>query len=110
MAYEKFKDKRLTGTINVTCKYDEGPDRVWSTTKEEVIEHIVSIIDDFVSQGYILTLRQLHYQLVAKNWIINHDKTYKRLGEIVTDCKYAGVIAIMLARGWWTLPMLEEEI
>ena len=22
---------------------------------------------------------------------------------------YAGVIAIMLARGWWTLPMLEEK-
>ncbi len=92
MAYEKFKNKRLTGGINVTCKYDDGTVRVWSTTKEEVIDHITAIIDDFVGQGYILTLRQLHYQLVAGNLIVNHDKTYKKLGQIVTDCKYAGII------------------
>jgi hypothetical protein len=34
----------------------------------------------------------LHYQLVKSNWIVNHTSAYKKLGSIVDDCKYAGVI------------------
>lgn len=92
MAREKFEDRKLTGVINVACKYDNAPTRYWSTTKEEVVRHIVSIVNEYSSEGYILTLRQLHYQLVTQNWIVNHDTAYKKLGNILDDCRYSGTI------------------
>src|SRR3954462_140706 len=92
MAKEKFEDRRLTGTINVACKYDDGNVRYWTADKAEVVAHIVSIVNTYSRKGYVLTLRQLHYQLVSRNWIINHDTAYKKLGSILDDCRYAGVI------------------
>ena len=92
MSREKFEDRSLTGNVSITCKYDDGTVRIWDTRKEEVIEHIIDIVDEYESQGYRLTLRQLHYQLVKSNWIVNHDRAYKKLGGILDDCKYAGII------------------
>lgn len=89
---EKFQDRSLTGSIKTTCKFDDGTQRVWNAEKAEVIEHIIEIVEDYESQGYKLTLRQLHYQLVTRNWIINHDSAYKKLGSILDDCKYAGLV------------------
>lgn len=89
---EKFENRRLTGDINVACKYDDGSTRYWCTRKEEVVEHIVQTVNRYQQLGYRLTLRQLHYQLVTKNWIVNHDTAYKKLGNILDDCRYAGVI------------------
>lgn len=89
---EKFESRKLTGPIKVTCKYENSPDRIWETTKEEVVSHIVDIVNEYEELGYTLTLRQLHYQLVKSNWIVNHDSAYKKLGNILDDCKYAGVI------------------
>lgn len=89
---EKFKNSVLTGDINVTCKYDDGSVRVWSAKKEDVIKHIIEVVDEYAEDGYVLTLRQLHYQLVTKNYIINHDTAYKKLGNILDDCRYGGLI------------------
>lgn len=92
MAIEKFQDRKLTGSICVACKYENKPTRYWEDSKENVIQHIIDIVDEYEAEGYVLTLRQLHYQLVSSNWIVNHDSAYKKLGNIVDDCKYAGVI------------------
>lgn len=92
MAKEKFENRILTGKIHVTCKYEDGSIRYWDAQKEEVIQHIVDIVDEYAEEGYNLTLRQLHYQLVKSNWIVNHDSAYKKLGNILDDCKYAGII------------------
>ncbi len=92
MAIEKFQDRILTGSIRVACKYENKPTRYWEDRKENVIQHIIDIVDEYEADGYVLTLRQLHYQLVSSNWIVNHDSAYKKLGNIVDDCKYAGVI------------------
>lgn len=92
MSKEKFEERKLTGKINVACKYEDGTVRYWNTTKEEVIEHIVQVVNAYEAQGYVLTLRQLHYQLVTENWIVNHDTAYKKLGSILDDCRYGGVI------------------
>lgn len=40
-----------------------------------------------------MTLRQLYYQFVSKALIPNSDREYKRLGRIVTDARYAGLIS-----------------
>ncbi len=92
MAKEKFEDRPLTGPIRVACKYENAPTRYWETTKEEVIEHIVDIVNEYKRQDYKLTLRQLHYQFVTENWIVNHVTAYKKLGSILDDCRYCGII------------------
>lgn len=89
---EKFEDRVLSGPINIKCKNDDGTYRMWSTQKEIVVQHIIQTVRRYQEMGYRLTLRQLHYQLVTKNWIVNHDTAYKKLGDILDDCRYAGLI------------------
>lgn len=50
------------------------------------------IIEDYDSQGYKLTLRQLYYQFVSKDLIPNNMKEYKKLGAIINDARLAGLI------------------
>ena len=92
MAKEKFENRTLTGNINITCKFDNGEDRIWQAKKEDVIADIISIVSKYQRKGYKMTLRQLHYQLVQKNAIVNHTSAYKKLGNILDDCRYSGLI------------------
>jgi len=39
-----------------------------------------------------LTLRQLYYQLVTDNTITNEERSYKRLGAILSDARLAGLV------------------
>lgn len=48
------------------------------------------IIGEMRAQGYVLTLRQLYYQFVSRNWVPNTEREYKRLGRIVTRAREAG--------------------
>jgi hypothetical protein len=50
------------------------------------------IVRDYLGQGLKLTLRQLYYQLVSKNVIANTEKSYKALGNLVSDARLAGLI------------------
>ncbi len=94
MASEKFENRKLTGKVNVACKYDDGTTRFWNTLKEDVVDQITKIVRDYRQQGYVLTLRQLHYQMVTRfpDAYVNHDTAYKKLGTILDDCRYAGII------------------
>ena len=56
------------------------------------IERANQIMEDYAAQGYELTLRQLYYQFVARGWIANNIKEYKRLGDIVGKARLAGLI------------------
>ena len=44
------------------------------------IDQINLILAEYNRQGYILTLRQLYYQLVSRDIIPNDDREYKKLG------------------------------
>lgn len=57
-----------------------------------IIEQANEIFENYVSQGYILTLRQLYYQFVARDLIENLQKNYKRLGNIISDARVAGLV------------------
>lgn len=92
MAIEKFIDRTFEGTINVACKYDDGTVRYWNEDKRETIDRIVKIVNTFAAKGYVLTLRQLHYQLVTRNWIVNHNSAYQKLSSLLDDCRYGGLI------------------
>lgn len=51
-----------------------------------------ALIADYQAQGYKLTLRQLYYQFVQRNWLKNEQSEYKRLGEIINDARLAGLV------------------
>ena len=50
------------------------------------------IIKEYAAQGFSLTLRQLYYQFVARAWIENTQRSYKRLGSIINDARLAGYV------------------
>lgn len=58
----------------------------------DVIYTANSIIAEYAAEGYLLTLRQLYYRFVAGGFIPNTEKDYKRLGTIISDGRYAGLI------------------
>jgi len=59
---------------------------------QAVIEQAEVIIREYQAQGFSLTLRQVYYQFVARGLIPNTDRDYKRLGNIISDARRAGMI------------------
>jgi hypothetical protein len=57
-----------------------------------VIEQANAIIREYMLQGFMLTLRQLFYQFVARALLENTQQQYKRLGVIVRDARDCGLI------------------
>lgn len=58
----------------------------------EIIERAQVIIDEMGGKGYKITVRQLYYQFVTKNWLPNTVKSYKRLVSIINDARLAGAL------------------
>lgn len=58
----------------------------------QLIQIAEDICTEYVAQGYILTLRQLYYQFVARGHIANTMKEYKNLGNLINDARIAGLI------------------
>lgn len=58
-----------------------------------LIPQIEVIMETYAGKGYDLTVRQLYYQLVAKNIIENSMKAYKMIVGLLTDARYAGLIS-----------------
>ena len=58
----------------------------------EAIHQAEDIIQQYQAQGFSLTLRQLYYQFVARALIQNTERDYKRLGNIISDARRAGMI------------------
>ena len=58
----------------------------------ELIELVNRVIAEYDAQGYELTLRQVYYQLVARGYIPNNERSYKNLGNLISDGRLAGLI------------------
>ncbi len=58
----------------------------------KIVDQANDIIEEYVKQGYDLTLRQLYYQFVARDLLENNQKNYKKLGSIINDARLAGYI------------------
>lgn len=58
-----------------------------------IIRQAEEIIEEYESQGYDLTLRQLYYQFVARDYISNTQKSYDKLGRIINDARLAGLLS-----------------
>ena len=57
-----------------------------------LIKTINGVIDEYTAQGYDLTLRQVYYQLVARDYIPNNERSYKNTGELINNARLAGLI------------------
>jgi len=64
----------------------------FSTNSQAMIEKINAILIEYRAQGFRLTLRQLYYQLVARDIIPNNLRSYKNTGSLVSDARQAGLI------------------
>lgn len=58
----------------------------------KLISTINSILAEYEEAGYDLSLRQLYYQLVARNIVENTERSYKNIGNLVSDARLAGRI------------------
>lgn len=74
MSREAYKEQRFT---NASLK---------------LIAVMDDIITDYQGQGYVLTVRQLYYQLVAKALIPNTERSYKSITSLVNDARLAGLL------------------
>lgn len=64
----------------------------FNSKARKTVEQAKAIIDELQQQGYTLTLRQLYYQMVSRNFIPNQPVAYERLGRIITDAREIGEI------------------
>ena len=62
------------------------------TTSLSQIQTINEILDEYKAQGFDLSLRQLYYQLVVKNYIPNTKGSYKNLGNLLRNARLAGFV------------------
>lgn len=58
----------------------------------ELIAYMNTIINSYLAQGYTLSVRQLYYQLVARDKIPNTEQSYKRIASVINDGRLAGLI------------------
>jgi len=63
-----------------------------SKSNKERLNQINEIIVEYQEQGYKLTLRQLYYQLVSRDFIPNEQKEYSKLSKILTEGRMAGIV------------------
>ncbi len=68
-----------------------------------MIDRVNQIVNTYKAQGYDLTLRQVYYQFVSRDWLperwadketgsTNNQRAYKNLGEIISDGRMGGMI------------------
>jgi len=59
---------------------------------DAIITSAERIIEQYLTQGFSLTLRQLYYQFVARALLSNTEQSYSKLGNIISDARRAGRI------------------
>ncbi len=59
---------------------------------DSIIKRANVFLEAYAEAGIQITLRTLYYRFVAKGWITNEEKSYKRLGKIIRQARLAGRI------------------
>lgn len=67
-------------------------EKVFRGEAATLIERMNKIVAEYQRQGFVLTVRQLYYQLVARDIIPNTLNDYKRVASIINDAKLAGLM------------------
>jgi hypothetical protein len=66
----------------------------WKPNKksQELLDHINKILAEYKAAGYSLSVRQLYYQMVTANLVVNHIKSYNMIASIIKKGREAGFI------------------
>jgi len=72
--------------------YHEYVSKTFPDWKLDLIQACNETIIEYDEMGYDMTLRQLYYQLVSKDLILNTQLNYNRLGKMVGDARLAGLL------------------
>lgn len=75
MTYIAYKDHKFYGTSLL------------------MIERANAIIAEYEQQGFSLTLRQLYYQFVARDWLPNRQTSYDKLGYVMNEARLCGLVS-----------------
>lgn len=70
-------------------KFEE---RRFTEAQLNLIEFCNAVINNFVAQGYDLSLRQLYYQCVSRNVLPNRPESYTMLGKLIGFARMAGLV------------------
>jgi hypothetical protein len=67
----------------------------WSPTQRTLstVKAAEQIINKYEDDGYTLTVRQLYYQFVSRDLIENSERSYKKLANIITKARMAGMLS-----------------
>lgn len=68
-------------------------DKNFGSDRLALIDKANEILAEYEDDGYTLTLRQLYYQFVARDIIPNTERSYKNLGNLISDARYAGLVS-----------------
>ena len=63
-----------------------------SRQNKERLTLINEIIEEYQEGGYVLTLRQLYYQLVSRDVVPNQTKEYSKLSTLLKEGRMAGIV------------------
>lgn len=58
----------------------------------DLIDTMNGIVAEYIQQGFRLTVRQLYYQLVARDVVPNTERSYKRITNTANDARVAGLM------------------
>ena len=92
MSLEVFRKWNFKVFLNVNYVDGNGKKGLFSIQQQILLNKIIAITNDYMTQNITLTSRQLYYQLVAHDVIPNADTVYKRICSFITDARYAGII------------------
>lgn len=67
-------------------------DKKFSGAHKQLIRQANAIIEEYKAQGYRMTLRQIHYQFVARDLYENTQANYKRLQNVLDAARKAGKV------------------
>jgi hypothetical protein len=54
----------------------------FSSSSLLIIHQAIEILGEYAARAIVVTLRQLYYQFVARDLIMNRQSEYKRLGSV----------------------------
>ena len=63
-----------------------------SDGSQDRLEKVLDVLAQYAGMDLRITLRQLFYQLVSKNFIANKQREYKNLGELLSRARLAGLV------------------
>src|SRR5678810_736630 len=68
-------------------------DRDFKQESLDAIETANKIIEEYEGQGVPMSLRQLYYQMVARNLLPNVKGSYDKLGNLINAGRLAGLVS-----------------